>query len=730
MSLQGKVVILAEKPKQATAYVEAFKLKKRYPTHVEIEACDTFPNGATITWAIGHLLELWTPADYDEKWKKWDRELLPIIPSEFRYKVSDSKKAQFNAVKKLFNEADTIVCGTDIDREGSAIFHLIYRHTGAKNKILKRLWINSLEIPAIRDGFNNLRDIEKDLLMFEEANARQMADWLVGMNASRLYGSKLAEKGISVPISVGRVQSVLCWIIYARQLDIENFKPSNFYEVEADFATEAGMYKGRITGRFEDKNALLNMLKKEGIGVGERVNGVIDGVETNRKSSKPPKLHSLSTLQVKANRLWKLNPSEVLSLVQALYEKKIVSYPRSDCQYITDSEYNYLVPNLESYKAVIGTSVPIKNTTANKHFVDSKKVEEHYAIIPTKTIPTKDVLNSLSKEEKIIYTEIVRSTLAMFCGEYIYDETLIETAVNDVIFETVGKTEVDIGFKALWANEKGNDEDSEKNGDKEAEQKLPLVNEDDVVEGIVRIKEGVTSPPKLFTEGQLIQVMKTCGSGKYIEVEESDSDILKSVEGIGTEATRASIIERIKAQQYIEIKRNSVHITPKGRIHCEALRGTMLSSPAITAQWESYLRTIGEGKGRKEEFMNNIIRFVNHLIETVDETFESPQVLSAIQMQVEQSVLGVCPSCKQGKIVDKQAMYGCSEYQKGCKFTLPKKMLKKELTANQIQALLTKGETGLIKGFVSNNQKKFDAKLKLDKEYKIEFIFPKKRPRK
>lgn len=726
-SLHGNVVILAEKPKQAKAYADAYKIKRSHRTHIEIEACDTFPDGAIVTWAIGHLVELWSPADYDEKWKKWDRDLLPIIPNEFKYKVSKGKEEQFKVVKELFNSADILVNSCDIDREGSAIFHLILNHTGVTNKVLKRLWINSLETPAIREGFKNLRDIDKDLLLFEEANARQMADWMVGMNASRLYGSKLTEKGVNVTISVGRVLSCLCWIIYARQLEIENFKSSPFYEVEADFATEAGMYKGRISGKFKDKNALLQMLEGERIVVGERTNGNVDAVETKRKSSKPPKLHSLSTLQVKANRLWKLNPIEVLGIVQSLYEKKIVSYPRSDCQFITDNEFAYLAPNLQRYSEAIGSTVPIKSNTATKHFVDGKKVEEHHALIPTKTVPTKDVLNSLSKEESIIYTEIVRSVLAMFCGEYIYDETVIETALNDVIFETVGKIEVDIGFKALWANEKDDDDDDGDEKDKkgkEAVQKLPPVSEGDAVEGIVRIKEGVTSPPKLFTEGQLVQVMKTCGSGKYIEVDEADSDMLKSVEGIGTEATRAGIIEKVKAQSYVEIKKNYVHITPKGRIHCEALRGTLLSSPAITAQWEGYLRTIGEGTGTKEEFMRNIINFINHLLNTVDESFESEQVLSAIKLQAEQNVIGNCPACKKGKITDKNAMYGCSEYRNGCTFSLPKKMLKKTLTATQLQALLTKGETNVIKGFVGKGDNKFDAKLKLNAEFKIEFVFP------
>lgn len=713
-----KTLCFAEKPSQAKAYADAFQVKQKHKTHIELSSCSTFPNGAIITWGIGHLVELKMPKEYKEEWGKWNLVNLPIIPEQYQYKVKSSVKEQFNAVKKLFKECKTangtLINCADIDREGSNIFYSTLNLTGIKDVNIKRLWINSLENDEVRKGFNNLINNEKDLLMYKEANTRQIADWLVGINASQLYTLLLQKQGLKrQTLSVGRVQSPTVYMIYQRQKEIENFVSKPFYELTSTFSHENGEYIGKAKIKEENKDTIIDLLQQHDLANMVDDNSTIKDVSKKLKNQKSPHLHSLSTLQTKANKRWKYSPAKVLEVMQSLYEKKIVSYPRTDCNHITDSEFEYLSESIETYQSILNISFT-PNMEKNKRYVDSTKVQEHYAIIPTKSIPSKEKINALPEDEKSIFYEILKTTLAMFHQDYQYEETNIVTDVKSIEFFTKGKIEVNKGWKALFSKE----EQETKENDSDKNKSLPDVNKDDMVSAALEIKEGKTTPPKPFTEGGLINLMKT--AGKMIDDEE-DSEILKAVEGIGTEATRSGIIETIKRNQYIEIKKNIVYTTSKAEILCESIEGSLLSSPSMTAKWETYLDKIGKGEGSQDVFLKNVEKFLKS---TIDDAAKQVETLKEkISKENEQYKIATCPSCNKA-IEDKGKFYGCTGYGEGCKVSFPKKWAGKTLSKTVIKSLCEKGTTREIKGFKSKKTgNEFKAKLKLAQDFKIKFDF-------
>lgn len=704
-----KPVIIAEKPSQAKAYADAFKVKKQ-EGFFDVQPCEAFPQGAYITWGIGHLVELRDPKSHDPKWAKWSLQTLPILPDEFQFQVAKGKAKQFGIIKKLIYETDTVINACDVDREGSNIFYSIFDYTRARNKTIKRLWINSLEVDEVRKGFLHLQDNRKDLLMYEEAKARQMSDWLVGMNGSRLYTLLIQQKGIREVFSIGRVQSPTVYLIYQRALEIERFVPEAFYELEGTFQAEHGSYKGKVKGKMKVIEEAQELLQKHQLT--GTLPGTVQQLKKEDKKILPPKLHALSTIQATANRKWKYSPAKVLSTMQSLYEKKLVTYPRTDTQLITPNEFSYLEGQVEAYQQLIQQPFDVASSKPSKRYVDSSKVQEHYAIIPTKTIPSERVLAGLSREERNLYEEVLRTTLAMFHSNYLYQETTVTTEVNHLAFLSSGKTEIDKGWKALFSN------------DKEAksakEPTLPKLTLHEQVKSKVAIREGQTTPPKPYTEGQLIAMMKTCG--KFVE-DASETEILKEVEGLGTEATRSGIIETIKRHGYIEVTKNIVAITEKGRVLCEAIEGNLLASPAMTAKWEAYLKKIGTGAGSSELFLGSIAKYLNHLIQEVPTQLHDKVFHMTTETFVTRKEIATCPTCQKGTIISRKNFYGCSAYKEGCKQTFPANYLKKRLSAKHIEDLCKQGKTEGIKGFISKAGKTFNAKLVLTNgQLKLDFL--------
>ncbi|RKD26511.1 DNA topoisomerase III [Ammoniphilus oxalaticus] len=712
--------IFAEKPSQAKAYADAFTIEKREKTHITLKPCNTFPKGAVITWGIGHLVGLQMPGDYNKEWARWSLDHLPILPDTFRYKPKKETMAQYRAVQGLFKRAEkeraTVIVATDIDREGSLIFHSTYQLIGHKAKELKRLWINSLEVDEIRKGFRQLQPIDQDLLKYEEAKTRQIADWIVGMNASQLFTLLLKQKGLNTTLSVGRVQSPTVYMVYQRQKEMENFVSKPFYELFADFTHENGAYSGKAKVKEEQKETVLKLLDEKGLSDLTDDQAVIKDVSKQLKRTPSPRLHSLSTLQTKANRIWKYSPAKVLQVMQSLYEKKIVTYPRTDCNYITENEFAYLSENVRKYQGLISVSFEPK-IRKNKRYVDNAKVKEHYAIIPTQSIPSEKTLGGLSNEERNIYFEILKTTLAMFHDDYKYEETTIVTDVKTMEFFTKGRVGIEKGWRSLFSNEKM--ESGEKTSPQNA---LPQVLKGDRVSSALEVREGHTTPPKPFTEGGLIQLMKT--AGKMVD-DESESEILKEIEGIGTEATRSSIIETIKKNGYIEVKKNIVSVTKKGTVLCEAIEGNLLSSPSMTAKWESYLKKIGTGQGSQDFFLKNIVKFIQSTIDEAPLKINQQDIQTLVNEQKDVNYIGNCPICNSGKMVDRKTFYGCTEYKKGCSFSISKMIAGKKLTNKNIKDLLEKKVTAKIKGFKSRAGKVFEARLFIQNQ-KVAFQFESK----
>jgi DNA topoisomerase III len=700
--------ILAEKPDQARKLASPFAHKKE-KTRITIAPCPEFPRGAIIVWAIGHLCELAEPEKYDPAWKKWRLDTLPIIPDQFKHQVIKQKAGHFKLVKDVLNQADTIIIATDPAREGEYIARIIIQMAGASRKKIKRWWCSSLTEQAIKEAFGRLRSDSETKPYFEEALARSYSDWLVGINTSRVYTLLMQQKGIREVFSTGRVQTPLLCLIRRREEEIERFKQEPFWEIVAVFDADGEKYKGKLEERFFDKKQAERLLEQM-----RDKHGVVGKIETKLKKISPPLLHSLSTLQAKMNRMYKLAPSKVLQLVQSLYEKGYVSYPRTDSQHVTVAEAKAFPKILRLLTPHYNIADDLRDVSRNKRVVDPKKVSDHHAIIPTEQVPT---LTKLTSDERKIYDELARSLIAVHYPDHEFLQTTVLTMIDKHAFKTVGKKVVKIGWKAVFQHE-------QEQGD-EGNQPLPPLREGQVVKPEVALKEGMTQPPKPYTEGQLITLMKT--AGKHIEDEELS--LMKGL-GLGTEATRSGIIQTLKDRKYIKVQKNVVSTTEKGKALVAAVADTILGKADLTAKWEQYLHAIGRGEKAAAPFIEKSKELAKHLVADAIKRADGWEVAAAIQEKTQtsgrkgsaQETVGSCPLCGQA-VVDRKKFYGCQGYQTGCKFTLPKTLLGKKLSSAVVKKLLSGKESGLLKGFVSKKGKRFDARLRLENG-SIAFTFP------
>ncbi|MBG9732222.1 hypothetical protein ABD87_22625 [Lysinibacillus sphaericus] len=756
-------VLFAEKPSQARAYKKALGVEKEGTLETTLKKSSYLPHGAKLVCGIGHLVELAEPNLYDEKWKSWRVEDLPIFPEKFVLVPKKEHEKLLNHIVKLFKEADVIYHCGDIDREGDNVFGSILEYSGLNfhSKPIKRLWVNSLEKDVVLKGFENLREVDAIIPTFNEGRARQYSDWLIGMNLTRLYsqlvqnsdlvktsGMDLGDNG---KLTVGRCQSVCVAMVYQRQLEIENFRPKPLYDIEAEFTLMDSKSKFKGKAEYpkefrENKERILDLLAHHQLNLGVNANGTIVSVEKKEKHTKPPKLHSLSSIQIEMNKKYKISPKETLTLIQSLYDMEYLSYPRTSVRVITDAEFDYIKEYAEKYKETLveltGKSelaFQTVNDTPQKRYVNTEAVAEHFAIVTTRRIPTKTVFNSWNEGQQQVYLEVLRTVLGMFHGDYVYEETVITSQLNALMFKSKGKVEIDKGFKAMWFDESksvdgkmNSSESSNKDdeGEEDNTQKLPFVSENEAVGGLVVMKEGKTTAPALLTLGELTQALTNAGTSKIIEVEnEEDREILKETEGIGTEATRGDLIETIIKRKYVEVKSNRLHMTTKGKLLCKVLEGTLLVNPSMTAQWEAFLSKIGKGERDSQTFLDNIRKFILLQINTAPTRIkETTQIQTAIQDSMVDTSVGACPFCT-GKIVELPSFYGCSGYKEGCEFKIWKKISGKRITQKQVMTLLKDGYTNKIKGFKkskpsTNGNDTFDARLRINKEKRIvEFDF-------
>lgn len=718
-------VILAEKPSQARSYIEAFKNSTKKQGYYAVSD-PVLPNETFITYGFGHLVELATPEQYDTKYKQWALSNLPIFPEKYKFTVPTDKKAQFKIVKDLLSKADTIIVATDSDREGENIAWSIMTQAkiNLKSKEIKRLWINSLEKEAILKGFKELKNGWDYYPAYQEAQTRQISDWLVGMNGSPLYTLLLKEAGLHGVYSIGRVQTPTLYMVYQRDLAIQNFNPEPYFELKAEILAEQQKFVAKLDPyqRFKDEKGLLAFMSEKKLEKGSQ-SGLIKDVQKQTKKTSSPRLFSLSSLQSEINKRYHASASDTLQAVQNLYEAKLLTYPRTDSNYITEQEFNYLVENLNGYLGFLSKDVSLNHQEPNKRYVNGKKVQEHHAIIMTKTVPTQEKLSKFPALEQRIYNLVLRTTLAMFADPYEFEETVILTSIGDAVFKATGNVPKNQGWKVLFSDYK-----TEK---QEEETILPLVEVGQSISANLTPDQKMTKPPVPFTEGTLITAMKT--AGKTLDDEEAQS-ILKDNEGIGTEATRANVLDVLKKRGYLLTEKNKLHVSQQGITLCKAVElEPLLTSPEMTAKWEKALKQISAKERTQENFLEQIKKFVSKIIHDVPTQMKQSDSLTsqvASQKDTEQQAeldaqIGICPICKTGKIVDKGKFYGCTNYKATdpCTFSLPKKWSEKALGKTAIKDLITKGETSKLKGFKSKKTgKKFDAKLTI-KEGKLSFDF-------
>lgn len=712
------VVICAEKPDQAKKISAPFPNKK-YKDHIAIEPCSVFPKGAIVISACGHLLELFAPGDYEETLKEWNLDTIPIMPKEYKLKVIESKRFYFNAFKKYVKDPNIsiIINAGDPEVEGQLLIDEILYFLNNK-KPVKRLWTSSLTKDSIIKAFQNLKDNKDYLGYYNAALARQRSDWLIGINSSRTLTILLNQKGIHKTFSAGRVQSSLVGLIYQREVDIEKFVSQSYWDcwAEFDFGGE------KIVGKwFNDKNEHIfdNEVAKALIQVCKDKPVEVFSISKEEKRIRPPLFYSLSTLQMEANKLYGMSPADVLSFAQALYEKSLISYPRSSSTHITPEEAKWMptilknLRNVEGYKQLMGGAT--RDITTDKRFVDSSKVSDHYGIILTE-----DFVNpsSLPKGEAYIYDLIAKSVIAAHYTDYVYSSSEIITVVQGrFTFKSKGKQEIEPGWKSVYQLTK-----SEQSPQEEENGLLPELSEGQLGQiNLFELKEGATKPPARFSQGDLIRIMSN--AAHYLKDKE---DFKNSELSLGTEATRASIVQTITSR-YVKIHQNLVYLQPEGRVFMEAVgQDSYLTSVLTTGRMERYLDAIKNGKGTVKDFVQKteqITQLVTERLKKDASIWNFEHYAKEIQKSEE---IGTCKLCGE-VVIDKGTFYGCSGYKvTKCPFTIPKKISGKNIGKDNAKKLLETGTTALIKGFQNKkNETTFDAILVWNADKKsIQFSKP------
>lgn len=701
------VVIVAEKPSQARNIGSTLGIERQHEHYFDIKKSELLPNGATLVWSVGHSVTLKEPEEYDQKYKTWRLEDLPIKPQSYEYKVDEGKRQLFDTIKYHLSEANIIINATDAGIEGTHIFFSILETAkiDISNKTLKRLWISSEEKSEVLRGFRNLEPIEKDLLRFERGKARAISDWYLGMNTSRFATLKANEKKPNLPkIAIGRNMQVVLSMVYQRQTEIEKFISKPFYELDANFDLEQGDYKGKSKLKFATKAELKSFLEKNELASDKKLEAIVSSVIKETKTQNAPALLSLSSLQKLAFKKFKYDPDMTKNIAQSLYEKRVLSYPRTDSKYISENEYEYLKDLVGDLKTLLNIEFEPIFKPLKKH-VDASKLTDHYALLPTRKIAD---LVELSTEERNIYLEVVKSATAIFMAPYKYEETKIVTNINEVSFYTTGRIEKVSGWKEILQD--GDSKDII----------LPNVSEGQNVYGVPLTTEGRTKPPKAYNKGDLIELMEYPGRTLDNEEYSEERDILSEIKGIGTAATRDETIKKLFKNGYLDLTdKNIVFVTDIGISICKLVEGTSLVSPVITADWEKALKDIEHGFMKGENFIMTIENEVTKINEKIEENLETTE------FKAKDENAPICPKCRKGKIISKGTIFGCSQYKEtGCDFSIFATIAKKSLSEKNIRDLIENGKTGVIKGLKSKEDKAFSAILKLNTDGKIDFEFP------
>ena len=663
-------LVLAEKPSVAQSIAKVLGASKREDGYLE-------GNGYIVSWCVGHLVELAQPESYDSKYSKWTYNDLPIFPDSWQYQVSAATKKQFGILKKLMarKDVESLVCATDAGREGELIFRLVYHQCHCK-KPIERLWISSMEDSAIQEGFAHLRPGSDYDALYEAALCRERADWLVGINATRLFSTLYGQT-----LNVGRVMTPTLAMAVMRETAIAAFRPEPFYTVQLD----TGSIK-LTSNRFNDKadaEAVISRCTEN--------KAIITKAEKKEKSEKPPLLYDLTSLQREANRVLGYTAQQTLDYAQSLYEKKLITYPRTDSRFLTEDMEAMLPDMVEKLFSMFPVEGTKHISIHAKQVINGKKVTDHHAILPTKEVGNHH-LSELPKGEQEVLNLVVTRLFSAVGDPYCYAETVIEATCGDTVFSAKGKTKLQDGWKVFEKRQEST----------KTEKELPAVLINDVLKiTSVEIKEGKTSPPKHYTEDTLLQSMENAG------VDEMPEDVERK--GLGTPATRAGIIEKLVRIGFLERKgdKKTKYLIPthKGTALVTVMP-EQIQSPSMTADWEEKLLLIERKEYSGEDFMQEIKDVIFHLVKHY-EVIQDAEVL----MAKERNTIGKCPLC--GSPVESRPKgYFCSARE--CRFALWKnnryfESIGKSLTDSMAEKLLNTGKIKLKGCKSAKTGRTFDA---------------------
>lgn len=675
-------LIIAEKPSVAQSIAAALEVKERKQGYLQ-------GKGYLVSWCVGHLVELAEPEVYGD-YGKWQYADLPILPDKWQYAVLPDSKQQFNILRQLMARDDVteIVCATDAGREGELIFRLVYAVAGC-TKPVQRLWISSMEEAAIRRGFENLRPSAEYDALYHAALCRAQADWIVGINATRLFSCLYRQT-----LQIGRVMTPTLALIVQREAEIAAFHPVLFYNVV--LAMNGFTATSERMDLKEDAERLRSVCMDAPV--------IVKRTERKEKSEKPPLLYDLTTLQRDANRLLGYTAQQTLDYAQSLYEKKLCTYPRTDSRYLTGDMADGLPVLVNTIAKTMPFAKGMPITAEVQQVINDEKVPDHHAIIPTMTVREADLLALPAGERSILYLIVVRLLCAVG-KKHDYAETIITVECAGAEFTAKGRSELHPGWRALDAACKAMLKDKV---EKEVTEKpLPIVAEGEVLELIsASVKEGKTTPPKHFTEDTLLSAMETAGS------EDAPEDAERK--GLGTPATRAGILEKLVKTGYVERKKakSAVHLLPTHKaIALITVVPEAIQSPKLTAEWESRLKEIERGQLAPEDFMAEITHMVRELVDTY-EMAQDGQVL----FNQPKEAIGVCPRCG-GQVLDTPKAFSCET--KDCGFVLWKNSRfftakRKQLTKQVAAALLKEGRVKLKGCYSEKHGTTYDTTVVLE----------------
>jgi len=672
---------IAEKPSVAKDIAQILGARTRKDGYWE-------GNGYWVSWTFGHLCTLKEPGDYSEKWLKWNLDSLPMLPGNFGIKVIENGgvQKQFSTISSLVEQCTEVINCGDAGQEGELIQRWVL--VKAKNtKPLKRLWISSLTEEAIKEGFQKLEDGNKYDNLYAAGAARAIGDWILGMNATRLFTLKFSEN--KQVLSVGRVQTPTLALIVDRQNQIDNFVSENYYELKTIYRDVLfSCTKGKLSSKEKGEEFINSIADKE---------FEVESYTQKEGKEQPPRLFDLTSLQVECNRKFGFSAEETLNYIQKLYESKYVTYPRVDTTYLSDDIYPKIpdiLGKLEYYKRFTEKLLGSKIRKSKKVF-DNKKVTDHHAIIPTGVTPS-----GISPEHQNVYDTITRRFIAVFYPDCKVSNTTVIGAIEDLKFKATGRQILEAGWREVYDNPDKKESEKEKSD----EQTMPTFVEKERGPHQPELQTKQTKPPSYYSEATLLRAMETAGK----QVDDDELREMMKENGIGRPSTRANIIETLFKRKYVTRQKKRLLATSTGKQLIGVIDNDLLKSAELTGQWEKKLRDIEKGEYDVKAFKQELFEMVNELVHQVKQQRRKPKKAT-------------CPKCEVGHMLKGSSAWGCSEWKKGCKFTLPLEFKKIKLSEQDMKSLVATGETKYRYNFKVKGESTL-SRIGLNKKLKLEVL--------